>query len=238
AQYAEIPKVIKSGAENPGPDGAEMPEAIRQGIISAVDETIVPAKLISAVITALESQLSDEDIDTMLNWYQSDLAKRITGMENAASTPEAMKNVQTEIETLMNSDSRVLQARKIDTLTGSSEFAVEIQMFTQLAMVSAIANALGPQAGIDLEMLKTQMLAQKPAVQAQIQQMSTATYVYTYRDLEESELKEYVKFLELPVSQRFITNVMGATKTEMQTMITAFTKKLAEAFQAEQMIMQ
>lgn len=238
AQYAEIPKVIKSAAANPAEGGQQLPATIRAGIIDTVDGTIKPDRLIAAVIAELDAKLSDQDVDTILAWYETDRAQQITALENAASTPEAFQDVQSQMESLMSNTERVTAARKVDKLTGSSEFAVEIQMFTQLAMVSAIANALGPESGVDLDALKAQMESSRGMVIEQMQQVSTATYVYTYRNLPDSDVNEYIRFLELPASQRFISHVLSATKTTMQSMITDFTQQLVEVFQSEQLLQQ
>lgn len=227
-QYGEIPKVIKSAADAPSQPGQEIPQFLRDGIRVAVDKTISAEELVNAVIKAVDENLSEEEIDVLLDWYEKDMAQKIASAETAASTPESIQGMEQNIGTLMTNEERKTIARKVDELTGSSDFAVEIQMFTQLAMVSAVANVMGPDAGINVDFIKAQLEQSRGALQEQIRQASIATFVYTYRDIADIELDEYVSFLETDESRKFISHMMTATKSSMQKMITAFTQEFAQ----------
>ncbi len=225
-QYNEIPRVIKSAADMPAEPGQELPEFLLNGIRNAVDRTIIAEDLINAVMGELNKNLTDQDLDMLLTWYQTEAAQNITAAENAAAAQAEAGVMEADWQNLMNNPKRVATARKVDDLTQASEFAMDIQMFTQLAMISAIADAMGPESGINIELIRAQMEQARPMLLDQSRQMSVSTFVFTYRELDDSTVDQYVKFLESPESQKFVGNVMAATKVKMEAMITAFTKEM------------
>ncbi|MCA9392965.1 MAG: DUF2059 domain-containing protein [Candidatus Omnitrophica bacterium] len=227
-QYSEIPKVIKSAADAPAEPGQEIPQLLRDGIKQAVDDTIIAADLVDAVVAELDKKLTEPEIDDVLEWYESEQAQEITNKEIEASSAESLQNADRDLAALMKDPEIVAKARKIDELTGSSEFALDIQMYTQLAMISAIANVVGPDSGIDIDQIKAQMEQARPMIKMQIQEASIQNLVFTYSDLPKQGLDAYVAFLDKPTTRKFMQIVMASTKTEMESMITAFTQELAK----------
>lgn len=225
-QYAEIPKVIKAAADAPAEPGQEIPPMLREGIKEAVDNTIIAADLVDAVIAELDKKMTDPEIDTVLEWYESEQAKEITNKEIEASSVESLQEDR-DLASLMNDPQMIAKARKIDELTKSSDFALDIQMFTQLAMISAIANVVGPDSGIDLDQIKAQMEQARPMIKMQIQEAAVQNLVFTYSELPPEALDAYVAFLEQTTTRKFMELVMASTKDEMESMISAFTQQLA-----------
>ncbi len=150
---------------------------------------------------ALRAGLSEESAVELLGYMDSELGRQITAAELAASTPEAMREMQRRTRALMLSEERVAIARRIDATLGMSELLVELQDSTMRSLVrSALAAGAERRGGGDLV---EEFMATRPRRLAEASEYATASYVFTYRSIPVSGLRRYVQMLETDAAAEF-----------------------------------
>lgn len=159
--------------------------------------------------------LSDLDHETMrkaLTWLRSDLGTKITRLEEAASSPKAVKLVQAfakRLQTAPPPPQRVALARQIDRATGSSELALMITEATALQVATAFDATLPTERQMGVDRLRIQLERERPKLREGSRQAVMVNLLYAYESLSDRELQRYLEFLETQEGRDYM-NVMSA----------------------------
>ncbi len=227
-QVAEFPALVKSGFMQGIQQGAPVPGEVAVAMANSLDESIKPSMILDDIHSSIEAQLSEDDIDSLLSWYESDTGKAITAAEVAASTPEAAEAIMANGKQLLADTDRVQIAQELDQLLGATDLAMDIQEHSSSAVYSALMAAVQPDQAPDLDGFKAQMSAVEPQMRADIQQLIAAQFVYTYRDIDDSTMAEYVDYLKQPATQRFNKATMAGLNSSFEKATNDWASKLAD----------
>ncbi len=231
-QMAELPDTIKMGFQQAAQQQENaIPKPKYDAIIGAIDSSYAPDQMLSLIHDALTKTITEKEALELLQWYGSDLGKKITLAEEQASSPQALGEMQQQAQQLLSDPTRVAYAQKLDQLTGTTKMAVAMQTDTSVAIYSGMNKALAPNKPIDpagLEQFKTQMSAKLQQVMPRIQQMVTVGFVYAYRDIPMQDLNNYADFLSQPTAIKFTS----ATITGISDSIKAGTEVWATTVKA------
>ena len=216
-QIDEFPNLIKQGvnAAVQADDSAPATNLL-QLLNAAIDKAVVPKEFKLAIGSALFNNLNARNLNTLFSWYESDLGKRITQAEVAASSAEAMAEITNTISDLMSKTERVALVQEIDNIVGATDSALRIQANTQLAIVTGMNKVSSPGQDVDIASLNKQIQAQIEQSRASVQQIIIASFVYIYKNFSDEELKRYVKFLSSSSSKKFNRIAMDGIETEMK----------------------
>ena len=202
-QVGEFPGLVKAGVMQGVQQGASIPENEVSLILHSADKTILPSVILAEIRHSLEKSLSNEDIEKLLEWYESDIGKRITAAEEKASTPEAYQQMMNSAQQLLADTKRVEVAARLDELLGATDMAMEIQEFSGVAVYSAIMTAIAPDQELNLDAYKSQMAAMQPQMRANIQQLVAVSFVYSYQEIDDDSLAAYEAFLNRSITKQF-----------------------------------
>jgi len=202
-QVGQFPEMVKAGFMQGVQQGASIPEKEISLMLDSADKTILPSVILSEIQHSLEKSLSNEDIEKLLEWYESDVAKRITAAEEKASTPEAYQQMMNSAQQLLANTKRVNVAARLDDLLGATDMAMEIQEFSGVAVYSAIMTAMAPDQELNLDKYKSQMAAMEPQMRANIQQLVSVSFVYSYQGIDDDSLTKYEAFLNRSITKKF-----------------------------------
>lgn len=231
-QVDQFPDLLKGGLDQAKQQGTPFPEDAYLIALKSIDEKIRPEEIIERIKDSLKQSMTEKEGDILLKWYESDLGKEITKKEENASTAESFEEIMKIAPVLLERSEDVAFAKKLDALLGATDMNMAIQENTGIAVFSAIMTLMQPNESLDLKPFKAQMDAARPQTRAAIEQMITASMVYTYRDIDTDKLNKYETFLKEPTSKKFHTdtteNLAKGLELSMSKWIVEFALELKE----------
>jgi hypothetical protein len=138
-----------------------------------------------------------------LEWYRSPLGRRITRAEVAALTAER--------DTIpWPSENRVALVQELDERGGAAETALDVA----IALARGLARAAEPVRPAHLrlspEHLEAQLAQARTETLAPTRIACLQNMLFSYRDLPDAELAEYVRFVESRAGQWYVTTMHQA----------------------------
>ncbi|MBI5206077.1 MAG: DUF2059 domain-containing protein [Nitrospirae bacterium] len=232
-QVAEFPGMVRAGVEQAKQQGSPIPDAEFDKITRSIESAFQPSEILSTIGIELKNSISESEAKGLLAWYESDLGRKITKAEEDASTPAAYQKMIKEAQSLLVDKKRVEIAKKLDGLLNSTDMVMQIQENAGIAVFTAISKAMNPDQPVHIEAFKSQMLAQKQQMRANIEQLVIVTYVYSYKDIDIDSLKKYVEFNERPNTRRFNNSVIKGMKHALNKAIDKMATSLAVTFKKQ-----
>jgi hypothetical protein len=196
AQVRQIPlQVMASFGEQKSRLPAEAYELTAQALGTAFDAE----RMLKTVSKQVETNLDTATMQAALTWLKSGLGRKITGLEEAASTPQAYQQIQTyakELENRPPPQPRLLLVRRLDVATNATETVVSIAETVTMSVAMALDGIQPKELQTGVERLKKQMELQRPQLRQGLQQEMTAAMLYTYQTCSDAELEQYIGFYE------------------------------------------
>ncbi|ARU58772.1 multipass membrane protein [Oleiphilus messinensis] len=214
---AQFPSILKEGVAS---SAAESEHSTRytQQVTEIIERTIDVDDLGSQVKQHLNSKLSSEHVDSILAWLMSPLGQKVVKLETTAATMAGFEEMSAQTVTLQKQykgTPREKLFENFDRATRTTEAALETAMAVQLALVGAFADA-GQGAGMpDYAMLTEMVEANRFMTRGLIGQQVFTNYLYTYRTLNDDELKRYIRFAESPAGLRYFSALNEALRSAL-----------------------
>ncbi len=202
-QLAEYPDLIWIGFEQAREQSDTISDADSLKIHRSIDDAFDSTKVLNIVSSKLKSSMLESEATSLLTWYNSDLGRAITDAENRASTAKAYQDMMSNATSLLADKERVELAEKIDDLVKSTDFSMELQNSSTIAIFIAMSTATNPDQSVNIDALKEQLSAHQDQMRAEVHQLVTLSLVYAYRNLEIDNIKEYTQFLQRPDAKKF-----------------------------------
>ncbi|MFW5824235.1 MAG: DUF2059 domain-containing protein [Marinobacter sp.] len=192
-------------------------DGIRDGLVGTgqvdpiVAETIAaigsgafdPQRIQARLVTDLDDDLDSAELETVEQWYQSDLGQRIARAETEAAMPDAWKAVRESAPALREryegSRRQELFAR-YDRATRASERTVETAMAVQMTLAEAVASLSEKHTA---DSVRAQVQEHRPAIERHVREQLYLAYLYMYEDFQDQELETYLDFLESAEGRAF-----------------------------------
>ena len=175
--------------------------------ISRLARSAFDAKTIHAAVqTYIKSNLPENDTRAVLEWLDSPLGKKITRLEEDASTAEAYTDMQAIGPKLLdeNKDSaRIHKIKRLDNATGATESTINSVLNIQLAMITAMSAAMEADQQPTFEDVQDLVNRNKSQIQAVMERMVQRQFLYTYRELTDNEIDRYTQFAETKSGNRY-----------------------------------
>ncbi|MCB1924954.1 MAG: DUF2059 domain-containing protein [Gammaproteobacteria bacterium] len=149
----------------------------------------------------LAQHLSTEQADETIAWLDSPLGQRITALENASTTTAYAEGLAAYAANLADqppAQRRLALLGQLDQAANVSESSVQIVLHMQLALALAVAETLPEQERPTAAQLLQQLESERPAIEQQLRQYSLLSLLFTYRDVADDELEQYIGFLMSP----------------------------------------
>lgn len=232
-QVSQFPAVIKAGVYQAIQEGEETSAEEQLVLLNSVDKAIVPSQMLKSIKESLASTLSEREVNDLLFWYDSELAKEITEAEKRASTPEAFQGVINEAAALVQRADLIEYSRQLDLLLGMTDKTVELQEKSSTAVYLAMMTVMQPGEPVDVSPLKQQLESMRAQMRADTEQMVILSFAYTYKSLDKEKLEKYKLFLSTPSATKFNKFVMNSMFGELEVAIANWAKELASLLQKD-----
>jgi hypothetical protein len=217
------------------PQVRHLPAAQGQALERAVLREFSADVLRREVERHLERAHHPRHAESVLHWLRSPVGRRIAKLDLAAAQPGGAAALQTYALNLGSNPppaARVALIRQLDAATGMTDFTVDA------ALTSALATALGANGELPLAQQGTEsdiraaIEAQRRVLRPEIEKMMTTSMLYSYRSLEDGELRRYIDFSESEPGRWYHESVKRALLDTLEGASTRVGQAIAAAFGA------
>lgn len=207
-QVASIENNINDGL-NQG--AQELPDDTLSALSNIMKKHFAADKLTSEMREVLKQRLSNKDIKEALAWYEGELGQRFVKLEIAATDPEQQVQQQQHIPKLLENSDRFSLIRELDAATGASKANLAMVASMQKTMMYALLGQNMAQAEIDQLIDLTQA-----SMKAELEMLVLGGMLYTYRDVNDADIRRYKTFAQTASGQAFHQAVSEAMIRTME----------------------
>lgn len=229
---AQYPAMMSQGIREGLKQSGRVEPFVANTISSIVSNAFSAAQIRAQVIEDLDQGLSDQQLESVLTWYETPLAEKISRAEVAASSPAAWKDVEAGAPALQDKYKGTERARlfdRFDRAARATESTVDTTVAVQLGLASAMAAFNGSK-GPTFEQLEQKIESQRGVLRGMVAQQVYDGYLYTYQDLSTSELKDYIEFLESDAGSAFTRVVTDSLQRSITGPVESVGDQLARFF--------
>jgi hypothetical protein len=184
----------------------DLPRHTKSAISGSVQEAFSPERIKKTILKEVAATMTVKDLNNVLNWLDSPLGKKCTRLEEAASTPDTLSEVQKFAARLKQAPpaaNRLDILRRLDAAVKATETNVEIAMNTQLAVAFAVVKSLPQEQQGPLKDIAAQLEKNRPQIKAMMKSQTLLFALYAYQDLTNAELEKYIRFATSPAGTKY-----------------------------------
>jgi hypothetical protein len=222
----QLPGIILSALDQ---QQAQMEPEVYRDLRNAFEFTFTSEKLYKRVAATFTEQGGDDQLSRTLVWLQTPLSRKITALESAANTLEAMEAIQ-QYGALLDSQpppqSRLALIERLDKTTGATESALEIQGALVRALLEGGNSLLPEEKRPPSEQVDSLIASMRAQWREPLRQQLQVAMLYTYRDVSDEELAEYLAYWETEdgrwltrTTNRALLDAMSAASREAGALI-------------------
>ncbi|MGA9178554.1 MAG: hypothetical protein WBZ05_15030, partial [Desulfobacterales bacterium] len=184
-QIKQLPLLIQAGIEKAFQEDDrinQLPRHTKSAISGSVREAFAVERLKKTIIKEMKESMTVKDLNKTLKWLDSPLGKKCTRLEEAASTPQTLSEVQKFAAQLQQTPppaNRLDILRRLDAAVKATETNVEITMNAQLAVAFAVVKSLPLEQQGPLESIAAQLEKTRPQVEAVMKSQTLLFALYT-----------------------------------------------------------
>lgn len=229
-QVAQIPSQIQQGLAQQHAASNSLPQAQYDLMFASVDKSFSQEAIMAAIRDVVQHSLNQDEADLLLNWYESDLGKAITQAEVAAGEPEAVAEMMAGAAELLQDTDRLALAQRLDRLLNMSDITMQLFIDTTVGVTSAFSIASQPEQAVETDLIRAQFENVKDQMRTSVEQMTWASYIYAFRDIDLDKLQAYEEFLSQDVPLRFNRVTLDTFIEGFNEGITIWARDLARIF--------
>ena len=196
--------------------GVRVQFLLGQGRLSGEDRLIID-RIVSQRFSAgalyarmrleFQKNLESARLAKALEWYDSPLGKRVTGLELASLIPDGGRGRDPEND--RPSQRRLDLIRRLDASGGASDTTVDVTMSIVGSLTRAFQPALPAVARLSRGQLEHELTRVRNQTLERIRRACLLNMLSAYRDLTDDELEQYVRFVESEGGQWYMSLMNG-----------------------------
>lgn len=200
----QYPAMLSQGIREGLKQRGQVPPMVADTVGYVVSSSFSADKIEQQIITDLQAQLTDEQLQAVSEWYRTPVARKISSAEIAASAPEAWPHIKASAPELNRKYKGTPKAEmfdRFDRAARATESAVDTTIAVQLGLATAM-SALSSES-MHYEQLERRIENQRGMLRGVVGQQVYDSYLYTYDKISAQELALYLDFLESPAGKQF-----------------------------------
>lgn len=227
-QIDMIVQMFQSGFESVPGSTPEMRQLLAQALVG-----FSPEKEKRQIRSYFRSKLDKNTLEAVLAWMKSPLGSKILAAENSNKSvnPETL----TEIQKYQDENPPTAQREKLlanlDKAAHISEMTRRMISDIMSVTVGVISKNVGNEK-VNHKELKKQTNAKMSEMMPILEKQIQVGMLYTYRDISDSEIEQYIAFLKTKQAQKHVNATYVAigkmTKTMASVMVKNIIKNVAE----------
>jgi len=218
AQIQGMGQQMKLTAKDP-----EHAEKTMNILVESWDETAIKESLSGKV----KSSFTAKEMDALLTWLNSDLAKKIKSSEqktSAANFTQDFMQYMAKIQSTPPTEERVKIIRNFIESTNMVEHSFDMVMAITRGMVNSMNFADGNK--LTAEQIDAQMQQMEVMLKPQLEQQMIYVSYYTYEELSDEDIETYTSFYNKPLGQKELSKVYSALSDSLNLWTDASSKNL------------
>lgn len=177
----------------------------RQALLSSIQHCFSSEVFHQQIHSQINQQLDEAELDLLLQWYESDLGKRIRAIEHKANSDEAYAEVEKQFSSLLIESELLDFARRMDRRFQITDYSYRFSAYLSYAMYAGKALYNNAEANVDYDRYFQGMGSVEEQLKGQTDDLLLAGMVYTYQNLNDDELAAYELILDKQASIKLNT---------------------------------
>lgn len=214
AQLSQTPQSVIAGLDEAvARNGTQVNAELLAGLRASISEVYAADRVIAAIRAQLLKTADPAALRKTLDFYKTPLALKVTELEIAVSTVEAMTEIQRYAGTLQQNPpapERLKLVGELDRVIRASESGLDLMTGTARGMMSATRRILPKDKQLDAKQMAKMLADVRARNRPGMQQMTLVSFLYTYRSLTDSELSQYIAFWSSPAGKVTGAKTSGA----------------------------
>jgi len=211
AQISQYPAQIEIGmSQAAGETGLSPEEQARLQII--MREVFTGESLRNSIRQYLLENIETDVIEQALAWLESPLGRTITGLEEAASTPEAITAMQQQMNGLASHPGRVEAMQRLDQATGATDSIIGMNANVSAAIAIPLIMNLPAEQRPDMDMVIDSIATETESQRQSFELLTLMSFLYTYQSLGDADLERYIAFCESGAGRLYHDAAIGAVR--------------------------
>ena len=172
-------------------------------MLHVAKESFLPEVIYQQVFEAVSAAVQDDQLETLLLWYQSPLGKRITEMEVQASSPASRQAMMQNATALLSNEPMMEKAAQFDALLHLTDYNMALQKRMLIAAQTQVRKLHNPDQPVDTSDVEAFFEQRRALLTEQTRKTVMLSFAHTYRELEADKLESYLDFLSTPSARQF-----------------------------------
>jgi len=181
-----------------------------QGLSLMVAKAFNPDRMIDTVRNHIHARLTEEDVSAVLAWLTSPLGERITRIEEAASSPEALTKSPKAADAAEDDADRIARLRKLDRVVKATDAAAGSAQNLQIAMLTAMTASMDPELRPAFDTVVAEARKRSEQVRPLLEKRAFEHLQRVYRPLSADEIDQYTVFAESEAGKKYHAVVLQA----------------------------
>ena len=193
-QVGQLPGIILSALDQ---QQAQLAPEVYRALRNAFEFTFTSEKLYKRVSASFAEQGDGNQLARTLAWLQTPLSRKMTKLESAAGTLEAMEAIQqygATLDSLPPPQPRRNLVERLDQAVGASAIALVIQGAMLRALLEGANSLLPLEKQPTPEQVDNLLASVRTQLREPLRQQVHIAMLYTYRDVSNEELAEYLAY--------------------------------------------
>lgn len=204
----QLPSIAPSVAAgltlNPG-FASNLSEDQLQIVLKAFANAYAPLRLSADISTELAGQLKPAAAQESLAWFQSELGRKITALEDTASKSASDSTAMEQAQVLYQrlSPRRAERYEKLAKASDVAESSAQLLINTSAGTAYGVASTTGAASPRNLDEILSEYARNRTEMTEALRIQFTVLFASAYQSLAETELDQYIAFVESPSGLAF-----------------------------------
>lgn len=155
---------------------------------------------------------SQKDLDEIVLWLNTPLAKKMTDAELSMATPDGQADLlryAANLQTDPPSQERIDLMLRFESAARMTETTVAFIEIISKGFMSSLNGVIEKEKKITEEDMEKQFENMRPVVKQLMWQQNLLSAHYMYRDISKNDIEQYIKFYQSPVGKKYSDLVIG-----------------------------
>lgn len=190
----------------------------KSGLQREIEQQPDALVMLETIKEHINSHMTSSELDSVLAWFDSDLGRKINKAEKDASSAEAYsqaRQVSAGLQIQPQDPLRKQLISEIDRATHLSEVTTGMKMSMIINMAEARPSASSNRDSNQEEMI-SQIKDRRGLIQENTTREVMARLLFAYRSMSDSELNQYLNFLNSEAGKKYADTIAEALLTAVE----------------------
>ena len=204
-QVAQLDDLTIAGL-NEQYQAGRIPGEVYEYLVPLLKEAYQADRIKRRLLVRFNKGLDPACIEAVLSWLQSPLGRKITKLEEAATTPEGVRQMAmyaAMIQTEPPPQARVRLVERLDEAIKATDLLLDMATITVNETMNGVFAAMPQHLDMDPLTMSRLLKTHREEMRKQFQKSVRTTFLYAYQPLSDKELKQYIAFAESEHGMRY-----------------------------------